>query len=320
MKIYIAMLLISIFAIGCSDNSQKGTIEESGTIESTDVLLSSQVAGTLQNKYFDEGDEVFAGDTLLVIDPYRYQLQVIQANSQLKAADAKLKLMLKGARKEDIYSSRQAVNNAEINFKKLDKDRQRSQNLLSTNSITQKQFDDVNAYWELAKNQLKIAKQKLKKIKSVFRPEEIQQAEANLENAEAMKNLAEKNLSDCFITSPQDGMIVEFYPEKGESIMPNASLVKVSNLSQMEIVIYVSETDLPNVKLNQNATIKIDAFTDKNYEGKVIFISPVAEFTPKNIQTKDERTKLVFAVKIRVDNPEFELKSGMPADVTLDID
>jgi HlyD family secretion protein len=98
------------------------------------------------------------------------------------------------------------------------------------------------------------------------------------------------------------------------------SLFKVSDLSQVELVVYASEEDLGKVKLNQRAEIKTDSYEDKIYEGKVIYISPEAEFTPKNIQTKDERTKLVFAVKIKIPNPDFELKAGMPADAKIQLE
>ena len=96
-----------------------------------------------------------------------------------------------------------------------------------------------------------------------------------------------------------------------------SSLVKISDLTNVELYIYVSELELGKIKLGQKAEVSVDAFKDKKFEGKVTYISPEAEFTPKNIQTKDERTKLVFAVKIELPNPDFGLKSGMPADAKI---
>ncbi len=96
-----------------------------------------------------------------------------------------------------------------------------------------------------------------------------------------------------------------------------SSLFKISDLSNVKLVIYVSEEELGRVKLNQTADVSVDAFPDKKYSGKVIYISPEAEFTPKNIQTREERTKLVFEVKVQIDNPDFELKPGMPADAVI---
>lgn len=129
-----------------------------------------------------------------------------------------------------------------------------------------------------------------------------------------MVGLLKKNIKDSFIISPLNGFIVKNFVESGEIVTPMSSLVKVSNLSTVELIIYVSEIELGKVKLGQKAVITVDTYPEKKYEGRVTFISPEAEFTPKNVQTKDERTKLVFAVKIEVPNKEFDLKSGMPAD------
>ena len=96
-----------------------------------------------------------------------------------------------------------------------------------------------------------------------------------------------------------------------------SSLFQVADLSSVELVIYIPETELGKVQLGQKAEISVDTYPDKTFNGKVIYISPQAEFTPKNIQTQEERTKLVFAVKIKIDNPEFELKDGMPADASI---
>jgi HlyD family secretion protein len=122
---------------------------------------------------------------------------------------------------------------------------------------------------------------------------------------------------DCYIISPIDGFVVKKFVEKGETVNQSTSLFKISDLSTVDLIIYVSEEEMGSVKLGQKADVKVDAFKEKVFEGKVIYISPEAEFTPKNIQTKDERTKLVFAVKIKIKNPDFELKSGMPADATV---
>lgn len=114
-----------------------------------------------------------------------------------------------------------------------------------------------------------------------------------------------------------NGFIVKKFFEKGETVMPMASLLKISDLSLVNLVIYVSEEELGKVKLGQSVNVSVDAYKGKTFPGKVIYISPEAEFTPKNIQTKDERTKLVFAVKVEIKNPDFDLKPGMPADAVI---
>jgi HlyD family secretion protein len=127
----------------------------------------------------------------------------------------------------------------------------------------------------------------------------------------------QKKVNDCIVTAQAAGTITKKFVEQGELAGTGMALYRISNLSSMDITIYVSESDLPKVKLNQKAVINIDAFEKKSYEGRVTFISSTAEFTPKNIQTKDERTKLVFSVKVKVPNPDGTLKAGIPADVAI---
>ncbi len=132
-----------------------------------------------------------------------------------------------------------------------------------------------------------------------------------------MVDLLKQNIEDCKIYAPSDGFVSKKFIEEGENAVMGGSLLRLSNLETVNLVIYIPETELAKVKLGQEADITIDAFKDKNYKGKIIFISPEAEFTPKNIQTPDERTKLVFAIKIEIPNPQFELKPGLPADAKI---
>lgn len=160
--------------------------------------------------------------------------------------------------------------------------------------------------------QYKSAQENYAKVKKIFRPEEIDQAKANLDKAVAGVELLQKNIRDSYVTSPINGFLVKTFIERGESVIPMSSLFKVSDLDIIELEIYISEEELGYVKLGQKADISVDSFKDKTFEGKVTYISPEAEFTPKNIQTKDERTKLVYAVKITIQNKDYYLKSGMP--------
>jgi len=175
----------------------------------------------------------------------------------------------------------------------------------------------MTARYKISSTQFSAAKENFEKVKKLFRPEEIEQARAGLKKAQASVGLLEKNIRDSYLISPMNGFVVKKFVEAGETVSPMSSLVKISNLSSVNLIIYISEVDLGKIKLGQKAEITIDTYPDKKYEGKVTFISPEAEFTPKNIQTKDERTKLVFAVKIEIPNKNFELKPGMPADASI---
>ena len=130
-------------------------------------------------------------------------------------------------------------------------------------------------------------------------------------------DLIQQNIDDCTIKSPVTGIVSKKYSETGEYVTPGSSVLKISDLKTVNLFIYITEPELGKVKLGQIAEVSIDSYKDKIYKGEIIYISPEAEFTPKSIQTKEERTKLVYAVKIRIPNSELDLKSGMPADAKL---
>ncbi len=309
----ILLLFLILTLYGCGNSSDKNKIEASGTIEATNVTLSSKIGGEILEELFREGDQVIAGDTLFIIDNEALLLQLEQLEAAKTLSEAQLELAKKGARKEDIAQAEAAMQQAKINLDQAENDKIRMQNLYESKSVTQKQYEDFTVRYDLMKAQHTAATENLKKIKSITRPEELKQAEARFKQASANLDMVKKNIRDCYVTSPVNGFIVKKYFEKGEMVAPMSSLLKIADLSIVNIIIYVSETDLGRVKLGQKAEIFTDTF-DKAYTGKVVYISPESEFTPKNIQTKDERTKLVYAVKIEIPNENFELKSGMPAD------
>jgi len=317
--IIISSVLFLLLLISCGNNNQQKLIEASGTIESTNVIVSSKTSGEILTFNFNEGAQVNAGDTILIIDHELLDIQLQQSMAAKDAAEAQMKLMLSGARKEDVNQAEQNLNQAKVNFETAERDKIRFKNLYDSRSITQKQYEDAIARYDLMNAQYISAQENYNKVKKIFRQEEIDQAKANLNKATAGVELLKKNIRDCYVISPIKGFIVKTFVERGESVSPMSSLFKVSDLDEVELVVYVSEEELGYVKLGQKADVTIDTYKDKSYEGKVTYISSEAEFTPKNIQTKEERTKLVFAVKITIPNKDYDLKSGMPADAVIKI-
>ena len=310
------LTILFFILIGCNGNDES-RIEASGNIEATNIIVSSQVSGKVIRVLKDEGTRVNNGDTVIIIDTETYELKLAEAMATQDFAQAQYNLLKKGARDEDINQAEENLNQAQISFELAEKDKQRMENLYESKSITKKQFDDAIANYDISLAKLNSAKENFQKVKNLSRPEELMQAKANLDKALANVNLIKKNLSDCYVTSPSSGFITKKFIEAGETAGMMSSLFQVADLSSVELVIYIPETELGKIKLNQQAEISVDTFPEKNFEGKVIYISPQAEFTPKNIQTQEERTKLVFAVKIKIDNPDFELKDGMPADAVI---
>jgi HlyD family secretion protein len=322
MKIIIStaiILTLMLLVSGCGNNKDANLIEASGTIESVDVTVSSKLSGQIKKITIKEGERVKAGDLLVELDHDLLDIQLRQAEARVEQADAQLKLLMSGARKEDIETAEQSLKQAQINLDLAKQDKERYTSLYETRTITKKQYDDAVARYDVALAQYNTAKENLGKVKTIVRPQEIESARANLKSLIASADLLKKNIEDSKVYAPTDGFVSKKFVEEGEIVSPQSSLMKISNLESVDLVIYLTEIELGKVKLGQSADIKIDAFKDKIYKGNIIYISPEAEFTPKNIQTQDERTKLVFAVKIRIPNPQFELKDGMPADASLTI-
>jgi HlyD family secretion protein len=144
-------------------------------------------------------------------------------------------------------------------------------------------------------------------------------SDTQLAQAQAALVLARRNLDNCYVISPLSGTVTTKVVEVGDLATPGGVIVAVSKLDTMNLVIYVSETELPRVRLGAEAEVRIDGGDQKLYPGKVIYISPTAEFTPKNIQTREDRVKLVFGVKIQIPNPDGSLKPGLPADATIKV-
>ena len=301
-RIIFRMIPILILLAGCGDGDGS-SLSATGTIEATEVTLSAQVGGVVKLVRVDEGVAVLPGDTLAILDATDWIYQLQQAEAGLGGADAQHRLSLQAARQEDLIQ-------AEANYKSAENDLKRMEELAPTGSISQKQLED-------AKTRFTISQQTYEKMKRGSRREEIEIARARRDQAEAQVSSLRKKVNDCTILSPMQGVVTKRFIERGELVGQGMSLFRVANLAEMDLMIYVLETELPKVKLGQQAKVKVDAFPEREFNGRVVFISSTAEFTPKNIQTKDERTKLVFGVKIKVENADGSLKSGIPADVTL---
>lgn len=319
MKNLFAFLLIATLLLisGCGQDQDKNTIEATGTIEAVEVVLSARSGGEVRTVFIHEGKLVNAGDTLAMIDTESLSIQLDQAEANCELAQAQLDLLQRGARKEDIRQAENSLTQADASLDQAERDKERTSALLSANAVTKKQFDDVLTRYDMALAARNTAAENLEKIRHIARPEEIRQAQARVKQANAAAELLKKGLRDAVITAPRSGFVVNKFVEEGETVSPGASLFKIADLSRMELAVYVSETEMGRIKLGTDCEIKVDFHPDKSFRGTVVFISPEAEFTPKNIQTKDERTKLVFKVKIAIPNPDYQLKAGMPADAIM---
>jgi len=301
MKFAVGIMLLCALA-GCSGNKD-GEIDASGTIEGTDVNIGSEVSGKIKEVRVTEGARVTRGDTLLIVDDTEYRIQLRQSSANLASFESTYRLTVEGSRKEDVLQAEAAYTTAEADYRRM-------KDLLVTQSITQKQYDD-------AYNHYISTQQTYEKMKKGSRQEEIDNARQKRDLADAQVDLYKKKVRDCVIISPTNGIVTLKSVEPGELVAPGSNLFRVTKLDVVKLMIYVGEADLGKIKLGDKAKVSIDADAKKEYDGNVTYISPIAEFTPKNVQTKEERTKLVFGVKLEVTNTDDGLKPGLPADARI---
>jgi len=298
-----SIVFLFAFALaGCSGNNGS-ELSSSGTIEGTDVRIGAEVTGRVAEVRVDEGSRVAAGDTLIVVDGAEYRIQLREAIANLASFESAYRLAAEGSRTEDIVG-------AEAVYKAAEADYLRMKELLASQTVTQKQYEDADARYVSAQ-------QTYEKLKRGLRPGEVEGARQKRDLAAAQVDMLRKKVRDCSIVAPSAGTVTLRAVEPGELVTAGMNLLRITYLGKVKLTIYVNEQDLGKVRLGQKARVSTDSDPGKSFEGTVTYISPTAEFTPKNVQTKEERTKLVFGVKIEIPNPDGALKPGLPADATL---
>ena len=310
------ILIIYYFISGCS-NKSSDFIELSGIIESTDININSKVSGEIKNIYFNEGDKVNINDTLALIDQETYILQKKQSEALLSLNEAQYNLMINGYRIEDIKQAEENMKSLKTNLDLAEYDKINMEKLYNLGSISEKQWKDVLTRYLSIKSQFSAAEENYLKLKRGSRKEDILAAKAKVDQAKAQLELIDKQLRDTYIISPISGIITNKVFEKGEMVQFGSTLFTISQLDKVYLMVYINESDLGKIKYGQKADIFVDSYPDKAFQGKIIYISSKAEFTPKNIQTKEDRIEQVFGIKIEIDNKDYVLKPGMPADAKI---
>ena len=241
--IFIVILLMLQF-LGCGNGNSKNIIEASGDIEATDVVVSAKVGGQIEKLNFIEGDKVKMGDTLLVLDSEASRIQLEGTIAARQLAEAQLQLLRNGARKEDIKQAEAALNSAKANYELAKNDNERYDKLYETKTVSETQHENYVNRYLVSLQQYNAAKENYEKMNHFARPEEINQAEARLNQTIANEDLIKKNIRDSYVTAPVSGFVVEKYFEAGETVSPLSSLLKLSDLSVVKLKIYVSEEEL----------------------------------------------------------------------------
>ncbi|MRR33767.1 HlyD family efflux transporter periplasmic adaptor subunit [bacterium] len=295
----------------------KGTIRVSGNIEITTVELSFKLPGRVRERLVDEGETVTAGQAIARLDPDDLRHELASRTAEVQAARAALTELETGYRKEEIAQAEAVLRRVSAEAERIRVDFGRQENLYAKEVISAQDFDTAKAAYEGSRASVREARERLNLLRRGPRKETIDQARARLRDAEAVLGLAETRLGYAELLSPVTGLVLSKNIEPGEQVAAGTPVITVGVLDDVWVRAYISETDLGRVKVGQKATVTTDTYPGKHYPGHVSFISPEAEFTPRNVQTEKERVKLVYRIKVVIPNRERELKPGMPADVEL---
>ncbi len=302
------------------EEAEKGVLLLSGNMEVTEFNIGFKIPGRVVELSVDEGQQVQAGQVLARLDNAELASIVTQSKASLREAQSRLDQLKAGSRPQEIEEARAIVRSQEAEATRLRKDYERAEMLYKNGAISTAQLDAAKSAYETRAAQQRSAMESLSLVKEGPRKQDIEAAGHRVEQARAAISTAEERLKDTVITAPAPGVVLRKNVELGETVGAGVPIFTIGDLSSPWIKVYVPEPQLTLVKLGQRAHVTVDTDrvgTKKTYDGWVSYISNEAEFTPKSVQTQEERVKLVYGVKVRVDNPNQDLKPGMPADVRI---
>ncbi len=295
--------------------SDDDTVFASGTMDATEIAVSFRVLGILHSRPVAEGSRVKLGELLAALDERESVARLHQVQAAQQAAQARLNDLEQGYRPQEIAEARAQTDQARANLANLNGEAMRSDALFSGGAISQQRRDKDRTAATVATEQHRASQERLKLMQSGYRPETINAARAQLGEAQAAVEAARVAREDLQVKSPLDGVVTRTYAEVGETLGAGRPVVTVTNISKLWLRVYIPENQIGKVRLGAAAKVKVDTFPSREFAGRVSYVSSQAEFTPKNVQTQEERVKLVFAVNVTLDNLDGTLKPGMPADV-----
>jgi HlyD family secretion protein len=304
----ISIAFFTAMVLSCNNNSNKA--DASGNFEADEVIVSAQQNGQILSFNVNEGDTLSYGKIVGYIDTSNLALQKAQVQATLESLHEKT---TDPEPQIELVKKQLAVQQTQL--AKLERDQQRYQNLLKADATTQKQVDDINSQVEEMKRQIAVTQQQIDLYNSNIAT---QNRTVLSEKSPLQKSIAqiENEISKGQIVNPVSGTVLTKYAMQGEMATIGKPLYKIANIDTITLRAYITGSQLSQVKLGQQVKVLIDSGAKgyKEYPGTIFWISDKSEFTPKTIQTKDERANLVYAIKIRVKNDGY-LKIGMYAEV-----
>ena len=323
-RIGISLLIAAVAAFGVwlawgRDGGPAAGITASGTVEATDANLGFLVPGRVAEVRVVEGDRVQAGAELARLDTRELDAQREAARADVEAAEAALAELRAGARTQEISGAEAGVRSAVRRAEEAEDNAARARTLFEGGAISRQALDRAESEQAAARAAADQAREALDLLREGPREEVLRVGRARLAQAEARLASAEAARANAVILAPFEGVVTVRHREPGEAVSPGAPVLTLLDTDDRWVRIYVREDRLGGVRLGAGATIVSDTYPDRVVQGEVVFIGSEAEFTPRNVQTAEERTRLVYPVRVRITgDPELILKPGLPADVTLE--
>jgi len=299
----------------------KGTpqneLKLSGNIEAHESLVSFKVTGRIIELPVDEGMSMKTGDLLARLDSEDYRQQVGIDEATTRVRDRQLALGLAGSRVQEIEAGRQAVIDAQADLDQRKKDFARYDALYKLDEVTGQTRDQAATAVTRAEATLERAQQIYNELVEGTRKEELDVDRSNVRQARQNLEMSRIRLSYTVLQAPFDGVVLVRQAELGEVVSAGTPVVTLADLDHIWLRVYLPETDLGKVHWGQEVDVRTDTYPGKIYHGRISVIASDAEFTPKSVQTEKERVTLVYRIKVDVENPNHELKPGMPADANI---
>jgi HlyD family secretion protein len=286
-----------------------------GNVDIRDVTLAFRAGGRVHDVLKTEGDQVAQGETIARLDKEPFELVLKQVQAAAEVADAQLQNVEAGARREDISQARAVLQERKAVFSRAQDTFERVSKLEATGAATTQALVDAKAAVEQSRAAVTASEAAVTKLVNGARSEELHVAHAQAQQAQSAVAIAELNLRDAELKSPTAGVVVTRVIEPGTMVQPGSPALVIAFDNPVWIRAYASERDLAAVAPGAKVQVYTDSRPDQPYEGQVGYVSPQAEFTPKNVETEELRTSLVYRFRVVVEKHDGGLRQGMPVTV-----
>lgn len=314
----VAVLAIASWLVYQQFTANRGQVLTlQGNIDIRQVNVGFRVSGRVKEMKLEEGDVVHVGDLTAQLDDVPYQDQVRLAEAQVAQAQAAYTKMVNGYRPQEIEQARAQLAQAKANYQNALRNFERQEALQQSHVISKSDYDNALATRDALKGQVDVAQANLDLELAGNRAEDIENAKAQLENVKANLVMAQQNLADGQLFAPVDGVIITRAVEPGTVVSTSSVIYAICQNEPVWVRTYVDERDLGRIYPGMKALVYNDTNPDRPYVGQIGFISPVAEFTPKNVETRELRTDLVYRLRVIITKPDRYLRQGMPVSLRM---